>query len=207
MLCGRCWQSCPQEALSWRSPGLAAQPERSLGGLSRRQFFQGGVAVFVLQPAGGLAVIRPPGAVAEAEFLARCSRCSRCVKVCPSQCLIPLPLESGISAFLTPGIIPRQASCALCLLCQEVCPTKAIEPVPLQQVKMGLAELNKEKCLVWAEQKLCLLCREQCPVHAIGADEQNRPYVNDTLCVGCGGCENGCPLSQSAIVVRPVNKQ
>jgi len=211
MVCGRCWQACPQEALTWQSRAVKKTDDYSSAGLSRRQFFKGGFAVFVagagwplLQPSSAPAVLRPPGAVAEEEFLARCSRCSRCVKVCPSQCLIPMPIEAGITAFLTPSIIPRQAKCELCLLCQEVCPTMAIESVPLQQVKIGLAILDERRCLVWAEKKLCLLCREQCPVHAIEADEYNRPYVNNKLCVGCGGCENGCPLKQAAIVVQPI---
>lgn len=211
MVCGQCWQNCPQDAINWRSFTVPKADDHSPADLSRRQFFKGGLAVCVagagwplLQPSAALAVLRPPGAVAEAEFLARCSRCSRCVKVCPSQCLVPMPIEAGLTAFLTPRIIPRQAKCELCLLCQDVCPTMAIEAVPLQQVKIGLAALDEQRCLVWAEKKLCLLCREQCPVHAIEADEHNRPYVNNELCVGCGGCENGCPLKQAAIVVRPI---
>lgn len=71
---------------------------------------------------------------------------------------------------------------------------------------MGIAELDRCKCLVWVEQKLCLLCCEQCPVHAIEVDEKNRPYVNTNLCVGFGGCEKGCPLREAAISVLPVRK-
>lgn len=216
MLCGRCWQACPTGAVKWHNSGLSTpvEPANSLTALSRRQFFKGGLAVVVggfswqlLRPADAVAIIRPPGALAEAEFLARCSRCGRCVKVCPAECLFPMPIETGLITFLTPRVIPRQAKCELCLSCQEVCPTGAIDYIQLSCVKMGIAELDQRKCLVWAEQKLCLLCREQCPVHAIEVDGQNRPYVNANLCVGCGGCENGCPLSESAIIVRTIKKQ
>ncbi len=117
-----------------------------------------------------------------------------------------MPLDTGLHTFLTPRVVPRKARCELCLSCQEVCPTGAIVRIPLERVKMGIGELNRAKCLVWSEQKLCLLCREQCPVHAIEVDEQNRPYVNETVCVGCGACENGCPLPEAAIIVRPISK-
>lgn len=216
MLCGRCWQVCPVGAIKWcNSDSLtpSSAPVVSLMELSRRQLFKGGLAVIIsgfgwqyLEPTATAGVLRPPGARSEEEFLNRCSRCGRCVKVCPAECLFPMPLEEGFTAFLTPRVIPRQARCELCLSCQEVCPTGAINRVPLKEVKMGIAELDRRRCLVWAEQKLCLLCREQCPVHAVGVDEENRPYVNEDLCVGCGGCENGCPLKESAIIVRPIGK-
>ncbi len=216
MLCGRCWQTCPVETIKWSNSDsfTPSEPNVSLWTLSRRQLFKGGMAVIVsgfgwqyLKPtADAASILRPPGARPEEEFLARCSRCGRCAKVCPAECLFPMPLEEGFLAFLTPRLIPRQAKCELCLSCQEVCPTGAINRIPLKQVKMGLAELNRRRCLVWTEQKLCLLCREQCPVHAVEVDEENRPYVNENLCVGCGGCENGCPLKDAAIIVRPNGK-
>lgn len=211
MLCGRCWQTCPEKAVHWQ-PDTVQQQGNSIRGLSRRNFFKGGAAVAVaslsswkfLQITEAAAVIRPPGALSEADFLAVCSRCGRCVKVCPSECLFPMPLEAGFTAFLTPMVIPRRARCDLCMLCQEVCPTGAISQVPLEMVKMGVAELDRQRCLVWSEQKICLLCREQCPVHAVEVDQQNRPYVDESLCVGCGACENGCPLGTPAITVRPL---
>jgi ferredoxin len=114
-----------------------------------------------------------------------------------------MPLEAGFAAFLTPRVIPRQSRCELCMLCQEVCPTGAIGHVPLAQVKMGMAEIDRTQCLVWGDGRKCLLCREQCPVHAIEVDEKKRPVVDDTVCVGCGACENGCPLNEAAITVKP----
>lgn len=213
MLCGRCWQVCPVGMVKGQNRNVFTTPEKNDAmPLSRRQLVKGGLALvaggFSWKYLGATAasVLRPPGALAEEEFLASCSRCGRCVKVCPAQCLFPMPIESGLSAFLTPRLQPRLAKCELCLTCQEVCPTGAIQHVPVSMVKMGIAELDRRQCLVWAERKLCLLCREQCPVHAIEVDENNRPYVNSNLCVGCGGCENGCPLSKAAIVVRPIEK-
>jgi len=44
------------------------------------------------------ALIRPPGALAEDEFLARCIRCGECMKVCPTNAIHPASLESGSRA-------------------------------------------------------------------------------------------------------------
>ena len=35
-------------------------------------------------------VLRPPGAVPESEFMARCIKCARCIDVCPTDVLEPL---------------------------------------------------------------------------------------------------------------------
>lgn len=213
MICGRCWQTCPEAAINWQRIDSLRRDDVSTKVLSRRQFFQGGLSLAaagyswqLLQRPAHAAVIRPPGALSETEFLAQCSRCGRCTKVCPADCLLPMPIEAGFGAFLTPQVIPRQARCDLCLLCQEVCPTGAITKVPLEQVKMGMAELNQHKCIAWTEQKLCLLCYEQCPMHALVVDDEGRPYVQENLCVGCGICENGCPLDEAAIIVSPVER-
>ncbi|MEG6586746.1 4Fe-4S dicluster domain-containing protein [Dendrosporobacter sp. 1207_IL3150] len=209
MLCLRCMRNCPKGEIKLSRLEKAKVTSYEMM-LSRRQFFKGGVVLTVagatwplLTSASSIGVIRPPGAVPETEFLMLCSRCGRCLKVCPAECLVPMPIEYGFTAFLTPRIIPRQAKCELCMLCQEVCPTGAINKVPLEKVKMGTAYLDNKKCLVYTEQKICLLCREQCPAHAIEVDDRDRPYVNSNLCLGCGGCEKGCPLSEAAIVVQP----
>lgn len=103
-----------------------------------------------------------------------------------------------------PRIIPREANCNLCLTCQEVCPTGAIAQVPLEQVKMGSAVIDQQRCLAWNENKLCLICGEQCPVLAIEGDGQHRPTVQVDKCVGCGTCEKACPVEgEAAIRVIP----
>ena len=68
---------------------------------------------------------------------------------------------------------------------------------------MGRAVIDHNQCLGWAHGKLCLVCKEQCPQHAIDSDAQNRPSVQKKKCVGCGGCENACPVDPAAIKVQP----
>lgn len=173
---------------------------------SRRQFFK---AAFAVTVAGALwrktvwaaeKVLRPPGALPEAEFTAVCNRCGRCVQVCPSNALRPMPITDGLANFETPFIIPRKNRCDLCLACQKVCPTGAIREVPLEKVRMGKALIEKPRCIAWNEGKLCYICGEQCPVLAIEADEHHRPTVLSDKCVGCGSCENACPVEGNAAI-------
>lgn len=208
LLCGRCSEKCP--AGSFTLGPIEHAPEKSGTAFSRREILRGSAALAVagatlpiLSRADASMPLRPPGALDEAEFLARCSRCGRCIKVCPSKCLKSMPLASGPAKFLTPYIVAREARCELTQDCQRVCPTGAIARVPIANTLMGLAEIDRSRCLGWAEGKLCLLCQEQCPQHAIDSDEKDRPSVRTKDCVGCGACENGCPLEPAAIVVKP----
>jgi len=76
--------------------------------------------------------IRPPGSVAEAEFLALCIRCGECFKVCPGPVLHPAGLEYGVDALWTPVARPDHAGCHQdCNFCTQVCPTGAIQPLEL----------------------------------------------------------------------------
>ena len=212
LLCGRCSEKCPAGYFEFVSknttPVTTPCQEKSF---TRREVLRSGAALAVAGAASPLMLrptganpLRPPGAIDEAEFLSRCSRCGRCIKVCPSKCIQAMPLSSGPALFLTPYIVAREARCELTQHCQKVCPTGAIAQVPIANALMGLAEIDHSRCLGWAEGKLCLLCQEQCPQHAIDSDEKDRPTVRTELCVGCGACENGCPIdSPAAIVVKP----
>ena len=214
LLCGRCSENCPvgHFVITQKSP----PPSSSTIGhiFSRREILRSASALVIAGAATPLLSrhadanpLRPPGSLEEEDFLSHCSRCGRCIKVCPSQCISPMPLSSGAGLFLTPHIIPRQARCELCQQCQKVCPTGAIAPVPIPQVLMGTALIDHSLCLGWAQGKLCLVCKEQCPQHAIDSDSQNRPSVQAEKCVGCGGCENACPVDPAAIVVKPQSKR
>ena len=210
LLCGRCTKRCPAGEFSLMS--RAGSIKRSTGGgslFTRREIIRGSVALLVAGAtiSTGLLTssaqpLRPPGALTEDEFLMRCSRCGRCIKACPAQCIKAMPLSSGPALFLTPVIIPREARCELTLDCQKVCPTGAISQVPIERVLMGMAEIDHTRCLGWSEGKLCLICQEQCPQQAVDSDSENRPSVLKDRCVGCGACENACPVVPAATTVN-----
>lgn len=207
ILCGRCWEKCPADAVTWGASRRSPQRE-DISRPGRRGFIKAGAAaaaaavVWVfLQPLLPFRLLRPPGAQAEERFVSLCSRCGRCIKVCPNQALQPAPLAAGLANFETPHLVPRIGRCDLCLLCQEVCPTGAIARVPLERVKIGTAVLDENRCLVWNQGINCLLCQEQCPTLAVSRDKNGRPVVDQAACIGCGACENGCPVEGAAIHV------
>jgi polyferredoxin len=183
--------------------------------LTRRQFVGGlaaGAAGLALVPAVGLdrrgAVIRPPGALPEAEFVRTCILCQECVRVCTTGGLRPTFLEAGIAALGTPHLVPRTGACTLnpsCPhLCAQVCPVGAIRPLPPEQMRLGRAVVDHPLCLAWDQQVKCLVCVEACLVEA--AQMYNgRIIVDPTRCTGCGRCENACPVAGGAIHVTPIH--
>jgi MauM/NapG family ferredoxin protein len=148
--------------------------------------------------------LRPPGAVAEDEFLKRCIRCRKCVEICPYYSIRVATFSLG-QEMGTPVIVPRRIPCYLCLKCPPVCPTGALNPVANREdVQMGVARINTRTCLPYAG-VLCRACYERCPIYreAIVLDQEIYPVVRAEKCVGCGICENVCPTDPPSIVVVP----
>jgi ferredoxin len=162
-------------------------------------------------------MIRPPGATL-ADFSALCVRCGACVRVCPTQGLQPSLFEGGVQNLLTPRLVPRLGSCSFgCNACGQVCPTGAIPELDLEVKRLtpiGLASINRDRCLPWAHQIPCIVCEEACPVadKAIQLEEVEvvnvlgetlllqRPSVVKELCIGCGICEYQCPMGGESAV-------
>lgn len=172
--------------------------------------------------------IRPPGSVAEPEFLERCIKCDQCINVCPTNVLQPSTLEQGgLEGLWTPVMDFAVGFCQLnCTLCSEVCPTGAIQKISIEEknglnafaekgpIRVGTAFFDRGRCLPWAMETPCVVCEEVCPVtpKAIGTyDEEferwdgevvtlNKPYMRPELCIGCGICEHECPVLDDAAV-------
>jgi polyferredoxin len=174
-------------------------------------------------------LIRPPGAAEnDRDFLNLCIRCGECMKVCPNGVLQPAGLETGIEGVFAPRLVPRlvfeQTFCDYnCTLCGQVCPTGALKRLTAQEKHarpLGKAYFDRSRCLPWAMGIPCARCEEMCPtpdkaikfLHVLTittADgrevELQQPYVDRTLCVGCGICESNCPVpGESAIRVRRI---
>ena len=165
-------------------------------------------------------LLRPPGVEDEQDFLARCLRCSQCIKVCPTSGLQPVLLEAGLEGLWTPRLVPRLGYCDYgCNSCGQVCPSGAIPSLDLaskREAVIGVAVIDRDHCLPWADGTPCIVCEEMCPTpeKAIRLEEVTvtgeqgepaiiqRPYVLPDLCIGCGICEYQCPVgSESAIRV------
>ena len=148
--------------------------------------------------------LRPPGAVSEEIFAGKCIRCGRCAEACPYHSIKILDIHYGVYAG-TPLIRVEEIPCYLCMKCVEVCPTGTLRKVSQEEVRMGVAVINKRRCVTWLGQALCRTCYNVCPFKekAIHLD-QLRPVVDERFCTGCGLCTHGCPLTPKAINIEPV---
>lgn len=151
--------------------------------------------------------LRPPGSIAENEFLEKCIRCHRCIDVCPSQAIQLQGSEGPVPAH-TPFIIPGEHACILCLACTNVCPSGALMPVEKKElIKIGVARVDKRLCVAHNGSGVCGACHTACPLknRAITIDYRTRPSMHEDDCTGCGQCESVCPAPGiKAIRVFPV---
>jgi len=235
-LCLNCIGECPQHGLEFKffpRGNILEAPS-----LKRRQVLTGlaaGAAILPLMRATtSFAVeksdrrIRPPGALDESDFLARCVRCGECMKVCPNNALHPSFSEAGLEGLWTPVLIPRIGYCEpSCALCSQACPTGAIwEFTPKSKgwavgvssdakpIHIGTAFYDRGRCLPWAMATECIVCEEWCPTspkaiylqpaEVVDAKGQTKilkqPRVDPERCVGCGACEYACPLQDRPAV-------
>jgi MauM/NapG family ferredoxin protein len=225
--CLKCRDVCPEKAISF---GIHKREIHSSPDLGRRKLLIAGFtgATTAALTMSGLAhlhggenprairsstLIRPPGALPEPAFQARCVRCGECMKACLTNTLQPVWFKSGISGLWTPAVTARLAGCEQnCNLCGRVCPTGAIRPLPLEEkkfAKIGTARIIPSRCIAWEQNKKCLICDEICPYNAISSQfvsgrSVTVPVVDEDRCNGCGYCEEKCPIAgESAVVVEP----
>lgn len=149
---------------------------------------------------------RPPGALAEDDFLARCIHCFLCQDVCPPGCIQMKP-DSEPDRH-TPFIIHRSKACTLCLKCGEICPTGALQPLAAKEdVRMGVAAIDESLCVSHLRTGVCGACFTACPLRgdAITQGLYNAPYMHPEHCTGCGLCEEVCIVPYRAIRVYPLD--
>lgn len=224
IMCLECMETCPCETSDF---GVAQSLEKlNSYDPSRRQLFLGlgtAAVMAVLFRAipwpkiGGSNPIRPPGST-ERDMSAKCIRCGLCVKACPTGAIQPSLIGSGAETLWTPVIVPRVGFCQYsCNACGQACPVEAIPPLPLNVKKstvIGLAVIDRNRCLPWATNTPCIVCEEMCPVahkaivltpvdvtDASGSKVRlQRPSVVRGRCIGCGLCEFKCPVEGEAAI-------
>ncbi|NPV10087.1 MAG: 4Fe-4S binding protein [Anaerolineae bacterium] len=224
IMCLDCARACPTNAIEF--PVTVSAAPRHDYDPGRRDLVGGLLAGTALVSLFGAdagrressdRLIRPPGAL-EAEFLHRCIRCGECMRACPTAALHPAVGQGSLEGLFSPVLVPRLGYCDYsCNRCGQVCPTGAIPELSLEakrQWVIGHAFIDESLCLPWTGDSQCSVCEEMCPVpeKAILLEEGqatrpdgstvtlSRPRVLRERCIGCGICENKCPVTGSAAI-------
>jgi polyferredoxin len=188
VLCMNCLDDCRHGVMGYR-PFPSEAGEVGAPDIGRRAFVAAlatGAAAVPLTRLSGLtgeawnpAVIRPPGSLAETEFLRRCIKCGQCMRVCPTNVIHPVGLQSGIEGIWTPMLDFRMGTSGCqhgCIACGRLCPTAAIRPMSVDErlgrgefasmgpIRIGMAFVDRGRCLPWAMDRPCIVCQENCPV-------------------------------------------
>ena len=188
VLCLNCMDDCRHDLMTYQNAPSATGEILELD-LSRRQFLvsavSGAAVIPVVRLSGNLstnwnpALVRPPGALAEKEFLSRCIKCGQCMRICPTNVIHPAGLEGGLEGLWTPVLNFRIGTSGCqhnCIACGHLCPTAAIRPISLDErqgkgefadrgpITIGTAFIDRGRCLPWAMDRPCIVCQENCPV-------------------------------------------
>jgi polyferredoxin len=221
-LCLNCVGDCPTAGVAFTFfPGRSTTVEAPE--LKRRKLLTGLAAgaglVPLLRSTTGFAVeadphlIRPPGALDEPDFLARCIRCGQCMKVCPNNALHPALTEGGLEGLWTPVLVPRVGYCEPnCVLCGEVCPTGAIWELTVAEKLGGSGVTAVADAYARTGQAAPQGQNPNADTEMAGTPvkigtafyDRGRclPWAMATECIVC---EEWCPTSPKAITLQPVD--
>lgn len=157
----------------------------------------------------------PAGAESHRHFYKSCTACQLCISACPNGVLRP---STDLTTLMQPEMQYERGYCRPeCNRCSEVCPNDAIRLIDLAEkssIKIGTARIIADNCLT-AKGVSCGNCARHCPVGAIHmvnfkpAEEGSvaSPVVDPECCIGCGACENLCPVRPiSAIIVDGIDQ-
>jgi polyferredoxin len=225
ILCLDCLSQCPRSRIHYSRKRLVSSIQTNLSRRSVVASLAAGALAPLGLPSRLLArradpqLIRPPGARAESEFLGLCVRCGECMKVCIGNALHASWLEAGLEGIFTPRLIGRIGYCEYnCTLCGQVCPSGAIRRLTKDEkhtTVIGRAHFDKNLCLPYASGTPCIVCEEHCPTpdkaikfREVEVEDNKgkrvrvrQPYVVEHLCIGCGICENRCPINGGAAII------
>ena len=170
----------------------------------------GGLAEVLPKEAPGRETpLTPPGSRCVKDFYRRCTACQLCVAECPNNVLRP---SGSLEHLMQPEMSFEKGWCRPeCTRCSELCPSGAIREITREEkteYHVGTARVNLEACLSATGQSPCGKCVRVCPSGAVimvkdPGTGNLMPTVAEEVCIGCGACENLCPVRPvSAITVH-----
>lgn len=133
---------------------------------------------------------RPPWALAEADFLDRCTRCDACIGACPTGVLARA--DGGF-----PAVDFSRGECTFCGDCVRTCYPGALSRPAAETPPWALTARIGDACLAQRGVE-CRVCGEACGEGAI----RFRPRLGGVAlaeldverCTGCGACFAPCPV-------------
>ncbi len=149
-------------------------------------------------------LLRPPGALDEEAFLARCTLCDDCLHACPRHAIRRAGPEYGARNEGTPTIVPFEQPCWLCpeLPCIDACEPGALAPLARpDDARMGWIRILEERCFS-VTMSYCDTCVDRCPVDPkpIAVESGSLPTVDASRCAGCGVCVWLCPATAIELI-------
>ncbi len=155
--------------------------------------------------------ITPPGSLSIKHLAQHCTACQLCISACPNDVLRP---STSLDTFMQPIMKFDKGYCRPeCNECSSVCPTGAIKPITIEDKsaeQIGHAVWVVEACIANTEGVTCGNCARHCTtgaIHMVNPKDAKSediliPAVDTEKCIGCGACENLCPVRPlSAIYV------
>ncbi len=157
--------------------------------------------------------LRPPGAVAEDDFLALGIKCGQCLQVCPYHSIELADMAKG-HGIGTPYIDPLERGCYLCkaLPCVLACPSGALDhhtekPV---QVEMGVAVLKySNKCIAISKEVVPKRAIDRIYAHPHSNEQEVEVLEDLEEFEGkqCTICADMCPLPNAFTAIEMVDDE
>ncbi len=159
--------------------------------LSRRQFLRGDIR-------GSRTALRPPWALGEDVFTARCTRCDDCVRACPTEVI-----RRGSGGY--PEMDFTAGTCTFCRDCVAVCTAGAFATGAAGSfAAFPHRAVVAANCLA-ANAVVCRACGDHCETGAIrfrlAPAGRSFAQVDASRCNGCGDCVRVCPVQAIAMSV------
>ena len=213
--CFSCLNNCNKKAISF-AMGKKKQVEVDK---SKRRFFLTGLTIAIAAPAvfaqtNKRNAVSPPGAISTERLQKHCTSCHLCISKCPSKVLKPAFMEYGARGVMMPVMYFEKGFCNYdCTICTNVCQNNALTPLTVEQkhrLQVGKVVFVPELCVVNTKGTSCGACSEHCPTQAVKMIPYKNgltiPFVDASICVGCGGCEFICPVRPSRAIYVEANK-